>query len=103
MQEAKITPVEARSIGIAVDQRRTNRSDEAFRMNVQRLKLYKSKLLLFPLHPAKPKATDAKPEELKTVKQLHGPVLGVKQVREHIKPREITAAEKKVFYLLNGF
>ena len=43
----------ARTIGIAVDHRRRNKSLESSQANVQRLKLYKSKLILFPRHPSK--------------------------------------------------
>jgi large subunit ribosomal protein L13e len=43
----------ARSIGISVDHRRRNKSVESLQQNVQRLKEYRSKLILFPLHPKK--------------------------------------------------
>jgi len=45
---AKIQPVQAKSIGIAIDYRRKNRSLETQRINVQRLQLYKSKVVVFP-------------------------------------------------------
>lgn len=38
----------ARSIGIAVDHRRTNRSEESLQANIQRLKSYKARLVLLP-------------------------------------------------------
>ena len=38
----------ARTIGIAVDMRRTNKSEEALQTNIQRLQEYKSKLVVFP-------------------------------------------------------
>jgi large subunit ribosomal protein L13e len=44
----------ARTIGIAVDHRRKNRSTESFEANVQKLKEYKAALVVMPLH--KPKA-----------------------------------------------
>lgn len=40
----------ARTIGIAVDPRRRNKSVESLQMNAQRLKEYRSKLILFPLN-----------------------------------------------------
>ncbi len=43
----------ARTIGIAVDHRRRNKSLESLQANVQRLKTYKSKLILFPRNPSK--------------------------------------------------
>eukprot|EP01126_Amoeba_proteus_P057482 TRINITY_DN7318_c0_g1_i1.p1 TRINITY_DN7318_c0_g1~~TRINITY_DN7318_c0_g1_i1.p1 ORF type:complete len:219 (+),score=16.94 TRINITY_DN7318_c0_g1_i1:69-725(+) len=48
LKAAQITPREAHSIGIAIDYRRINKSIESVNLNVQRLKLYKSKLVLFP-------------------------------------------------------
>lgn len=38
----------APTVGISVDHRRKNRNVEALQQNVQRLKEYKSKLILFP-------------------------------------------------------
>jgi len=62
---AKIDPVQAKSIGIAIDWRRKNRSLETQRSNVQRLQLYKSKVVVFPkrklVKPKKPKKGEAKP------------------------------------------
>merc|ERR1712176_1344147 len=48
LREAKISPKLARTIGIAVDHRRRNKCAESLQENVNRLKLYKSKLLVFP-------------------------------------------------------
>merc|ERR1712014_350835 len=48
LREAKIAPKLARTTGIAVDHRRRNRCTESLQENVNRLKLYKSKLLIFP-------------------------------------------------------
>lgn len=48
----------ARTIGISVDHRRRNRSVETLQLNVQRLKEYKSRLLLFP-RTKKPAKMDA--------------------------------------------
>merc|ERR1712014_2232 len=48
LRAAKIAPKLARTIGISVDHRRRNRCEESLKENVERLKLYKSKLLIFP-------------------------------------------------------
>merc|ERR1712139_245237 len=48
LREAKIPKKMAKTIGIAVDHRRRNRCQESLQANVDRLKLYKSKLLIFP-------------------------------------------------------
>merc|ERR1712228_1059090 len=60
----------ARTIGIAVDHKRTNKSVESLQINVQRLKEYKSKLILFPRNAKAPKKADASPEEIKMATQL---------------------------------
>lgn len=66
---AKIAPQFARTIGIAVDHRRQDTSEEALQANLQRLESYKSKLILFPRRADKPKkgmVDDATAEKLKT-------------------------------------
>lgn len=73
---AKLNRHYARTIGIAVDHRRRNRSEEAFERNVSRLNEYKSKLVLYPLRAAKPRKGEATLEAWKSVKQVAGPVLG---------------------------
>jgi len=69
LKEAGLTPFVARSIGIAVDRRRKNKSMEGLQRNVARLKTYMSKLVLFPRNPEKPKARDASAEECQNVVQ----------------------------------
>ena len=49
----------APTIGISVDHRRKNRSAESLQANVQRLKEYKSKLIVFPKKASKPKQGDS--------------------------------------------
>merc|ERR1712113_752361 len=48
LREAKIPVKLAPTIGISVDHRRRNRCAESLKANVDRLKLYKSKLKIFP-------------------------------------------------------
>jgi large subunit ribosomal protein L13e len=45
----------ARTVGIAVDHRRTNTSVEQLQVNVARLVSYKAKLIVFPLKEGQPK------------------------------------------------
>lgn len=47
-QAAGLNPAFARTIGIAVDSRRRNKSVESLQVNVQRLKEYRARLILFP-------------------------------------------------------
>ncbi|CAN0510846.1 unnamed protein product [Rangifer tarandus platyrhynchus] len=60
----------ARIIGISVDPRRPNKCTESLQANVQRLKEYRSKLILFPRKPSAPKKGDSSAEELKLATQL---------------------------------
>lgn len=48
LQAAGLNPAFARTIGIAVDPRRRNKSVESLQVNVQRLKEYRARLILFP-------------------------------------------------------
>jgi large subunit ribosomal protein L13e len=59
LKSAGIYKKQARTIGISVDHRRRNKSAESLQSNVQRLKLYKSKLILFPRKLSKPKKGDS--------------------------------------------
>ncbi len=58
LSKAKISPDFARTVGIAVDHRRHDASEENLQLNVQRLESYKSKLILFPRRADKPKKGD---------------------------------------------
>jgi len=69
IKKAGLSTQFARTIGIAVDYRRRNSNQETLQANVQRLKLYKSKLVLFPRKAGHPKKGDASGEELKHVVQ----------------------------------
>ncbi|ETO29341.1 60S ribosomal protein L13 [Reticulomyxa filosa] len=67
VQKVKLHPKYARTIGIAVDPRRRNKSLEGVSRNVKRLKTYLQRLVLFPV---KPKATDLKDNKEKYVQYL---------------------------------
>ncbi|RLM54734.1 hypothetical protein C2845_PM10G00490 [Panicum miliaceum] len=69
----------APTVDISVDHRRKNRSLEGLQSNVQRLKTYKAKLVIFPRRARKVKvrklflpAGDSTPEELATANQVQG-------------------------------
>ncbi|KAI0175129.1 ribosomal protein L13e [Pestalotiopsis sp. NC0098] len=55
----------APTIGISVDHRRANLSEEGLALNVARLKAYKEKLVLFPRKGGKPKSGDSKETDVK--------------------------------------
>ena len=58
----------ARTIGISVDPRRRNLSEEGLKVNVERLQEYRKRLILFPRRNGKSKQGDASAEDLKTAK-----------------------------------
>ncbi|KAL6988902.1 60S ribosomal protein L13B [Sarracenia purpurea var. burkii] len=80
LKAAGISKKQAPTIGIAVDHRRRNRSLECLQSNVQRLKTYKAKLVVFPKRARKFKTGDSAPEELATATQIQGPYMRI--VRE---------------------
>eukprot|EP01099_Mayorella_cantabrigiensis_P001303 TRINITY_DN1565_c0_g3_i3.p1 TRINITY_DN1565_c0_g3~~TRINITY_DN1565_c0_g3_i3.p1 ORF type:complete len:203 (-),score=54.00 TRINITY_DN1565_c0_g3_i3:160-768(-) len=87
---------EARNIGVSVDHRRKNRSEEQFRANVQRLKTYKAKLVVFPRKTKKVKTGDTAVDQASKVAQLKGTVVPIKRVSVKSQARAITVAERKV-------
>ena len=95
IKAAGLSSAEARSVGISVDHRRKNRSVESLQQNVQRLKEYRSKLILFPRKASKPKKGDASEEEMKMATQLTGPVMPIVSVPRKEKARAVTADDKK--------
>ena len=96
LKEAGIPAKMARSIGIAVDPRRRNRSLESLQDNVNRLKAYKAALVVFPRRANKPKAGDSTAEECKAASQFAGklmPVTAAKPVLEKIAITDAMKAE----------
>jgi len=85
----------AQTIGISVDHRRRNKSVESLQLNAQRLKEYKSKLILFPLNSKKPRKGDSSAEELSKAVQLAGEVMPVKQTVKRQRAMALTDDLKK--------
>jgi len=96
LKEAGINRKEAMTIGIAVDHRRKNRCTESLQLNAQRLKEYKTKLIVFPRKRGKPKAGDADAAELEKAEQLKGPLLPMPSISTDPEPMTITPAMKEV-------
>merc|ERR1712124_28672 len=90
-----MNPKEAMTIGIAIDYRRRNRSVESLQQNVQRLKEYRSKLILFPKKASKPAKGDATEEEIKLAVQLKGDVMPIQKFGKVEKARKITEDDHK--------
>jgi large subunit ribosomal protein L13e len=99
LKGAKFTKHEAQGLGIAVDYRRRNASEEGFQANVQRLKLYKSKLVVFPRNPTsrrskKGDTTKENPLRNTAVQIRTTTVLPITKPNLRPKARAITKAEK---------
>ena len=97
---AGITTKYAVTIGIRVDYRRKNLSEEGLNANIQRLKSYLSKLVLFPINHQKLRKGEATAEEQKNVKQDKsnngtGAVCNPHTVKVALEaPRKLTEEEK---------
>jgi len=69
LRRSKMHPKFARTIGIAVDPRRRNKSQEGVSRNVKRLKGYMRRLVLFPI---KPKVNNVKKNKEQVLQYLEG-------------------------------
>merc|ERR1712187_735859 len=93
LKGAGFTVREARQLGIAIDNRRRNASVEGLQANVQRLKEYRSKLIVFPRKSGK---GGSSAEEVATATQTAQlPVRQDYVFGEFDAPRAITEEEKK--------
>lgn len=97
IQEAGIPRKLAPTIGIAVDGRRKNVSQESLAANVARLQEYKSRLILFPRKSGQYKKLDASAEDVAAATKAfsaEGKVEGyTTRVSSSIPVKNITAAE----------
>jgi large subunit ribosomal protein L13e len=91
LKAAGINRKEARTIGIAVDHRRRNRTNESLQLNKARLDLYKSKLIVFPRKRGKPKSGDAEATELAAAQQQNK-ALPIPSAFSREKAQKITSA-----------
>ena len=94
LKEAGIPAKMARTIGIAVDSRRRNRSLEGLQDNVNRLKAYKAALVVFPRRANKPKSGDSTAEECKAATQFAGKLRPVTTAKPTLEKIAITDAMK---------
>ncbi|KAJ1673787.1 60S ribosomal protein L13, partial [Spiromyces aspiralis] len=92
LKAAGINPREALSIGIAVDTRRRNRSEESLTLNVQRLKAYKAKLIVLPR-----KRSKRTPEVLKAFNEAEKTTTlpAIEDDYQREAPRAVTEEERK--------
>ncbi|KDQ16284.1 hypothetical protein BOTBODRAFT_30989 [Botryobasidium botryosum FD-172 SS1] len=93
LKEAGVGRKEAKGLGIVVDHRRRNLSEEGKKLNVERLQEYKSRLIVFPRNAKKPKKGDSTGDDL-TAATTRAPIpLPSPHVPE--APRKITDEERK--------
>eukprot|EP01120_Amphizonella_sp_Union-15-10_P004228 TRINITY_DN14855_c0_g1_i1.p1 TRINITY_DN14855_c0_g1~~TRINITY_DN14855_c0_g1_i1.p1 ORF type:complete len:203 (-),score=40.66 TRINITY_DN14855_c0_g1_i1:64-672(-) len=93
LKEAGLGIRYARTVGIGVDLRRRNSNEEQLKINTERLKLYTSKLLVFPRKPKQHKKGDSTKEELaKAVQQKRH--FGLEHAKVVSEIRTITKEEK---------
>jgi len=98
LKAAGVKRREARGIGIPTDYRRSNKSEETFQANVARLKLYRSKLVIFPRNPTSQKAKkgdSSKDEQKKAAQVTTKHVLPISAAVHRVKPRKTTDEERK--------
>jgi large subunit ribosomal protein L13e len=93
LKEAGIGRKEARGVGIVVDHRRRNLSEEGKKVNVERLQAYKARLIVFPRKAGKPKKGDSSAEDLKAT-TTRAPI-SLPEAYPAEAPRKITAEEKE--------
>jgi len=93
LKAAGIGRKEARGVGIIVDHRRRNLSEEGLKVNVERLKAYKEKLIVFPRKAGKPKKGDSSPEDLKAATTRL--TLPLPEAYPAEAPRKITDEERE--------
>jgi len=101
LKKAGISARVARTVGIAVDHRRTSTSEEQLALNVERLNTYKSKLILFPRREGQIKKgliPDSTAEQVKSAaasNQVSGSVIPRAAKKTGDEFAAITAEDKK--------
>lgn len=99
LEELKVAGIPrqfAKTIGIAVDHRRQNRSQESIDANVERLNAYKSQLILFPRKHGKSKKGDSDASTIAEAKQVSvAASFPITQPKVDLTARAITSEEKE--------
>jgi len=98
LKKAGIPAKFAKTIGICVDKRRVNKSEEAMAVNVARLAEYKAKLILFPKKGAAKKGpiADSSKEECAGAAQFQGVVMPVAKPEVEYPMMKVTEEMKAV-------
>lgn len=96
LKQAGLRAKEALSLGVPVDHRRRNRSEEGLKLNVERLEAYKARLVVFPKKAGKVKKgdTEGASKDTERLSRLAAAFPIPNGAGELEQPREITAEEK---------
>jgi large subunit ribosomal protein L13e len=97
LEELKVAGINrqfAQTVGIAVDHRRTNKCEESLRVNVERLKEYKARLVVFPRHLKSIKKGDASKEEMANVQQIVGEIVAAPKSADAVTFSAVSEALK---------
>lgn len=98
LKAAGLTARYARTVGIAVDHRRTNKSRDSLNANVARLEEYKSKLIVFPKKRlSKVKNGDSSAEDCKAATQFKGTVLPLAKPSNEVVMADVPSQEVSAF------
>jgi len=92
LKDAGVGRKEARGIGIVVDHRRRNLSEEGKRINVERLRAYQARLIVFPRKAKKSKKGDSTGEALTA--PITRATLPLPETYHAEAPRKITNEER---------
>lgn len=84
----------ARSVGIPLDHRRRNKSEESLKLNVERIKTYQARLVVVPKLTKKNKDNKVDLSNVEAVRSVEA-VLPLPKGVEDEKPRAITAEQKE--------
>jgi len=95
LKEAGMSKKVARTLGVSVDYRRRNKSAESLQENVQRLKVYKNKLVVFPRKSKAKKGDTARSALTNVVQNTCKDIIPLPKPVLRIKARAIKPEEKK--------
>jgi len=100
LKGAGIPRKHAITIGIAIDHRRQNHSEEGLALNIERLKEYKDKLILFPRRVGRAKKGDSSKEDVEAARKVEAvprtsTLFPIIPTDKTVQERAITSEEKE--------
>lgn len=99
LEELKVAGISSKfasTVGIAVDHRRINKCEESLKLNAERLKVYKDRLIIFPRRQGKFKKGDSSAAEIaEAVQQTNVDIASLPAKTRDVEFAEITDALKE--------